>query len=153
MFRRVALITNLILQRIVRCQAKRKNIFDKTQEVKGATKLYFTRNSCVVIILFNTHLYKFSFCTNSFRKLIFWLSELFVLCQIRCNLHEVYSMYMIIVSEATTRGVLCKKAVLRNFLKFTGKHLCQNLFFNKVACLRPGLQLYQKRDSDTGVIL
>ena len=26
-----------------------------------------------------------------------------------------------------------KKAVLRNFAKFTGKHLCQSLFFNKVA--------------------
>ena len=31
----------------------------------------------------------------------------------------------------------CKKAALRNFTKFTGKHLCQSLFFNKVAGLRP----------------
>ena len=29
--------------------------------------------------------------------------------------------------------VFCKKDVLRNFVKFTGKHLCQSLFFNKVA--------------------
>ena len=29
-----------------------------------------------------------------------------------------------------------KKGVLRNFIKFTGKHLCQSLFFNKVAGLR-----------------
>ena len=29
-----------------------------------------------------------------------------------------------------------KKADLRNFAKFTGKHLCQSLFFNKVAGLR-----------------
>ena len=28
-----------------------------------------------------------------------------------------------------------KKGVLRDFTKFTGKHLCQILFFNKVACL------------------
>ena len=28
-----------------------------------------------------------------------------------------------------------RKSVLRNFAKFTGKHLCQNLFFNKVADL------------------
>ena len=27
--------------------------------------------------------------------------------------------------------VFCKKGVLRNFTKFTGKHLCQSLFFNK----------------------
>ena len=32
--------------------------------------------------------------------------------------------------------VFCKKGVPRNFTKFTGKHLCQSLFFNKVACLR-----------------
>ena len=30
-----------------------------------------------------------------------------------------------------------KKSVLRNFAKFTGKHLCQRLFFNKVAGPRP----------------
>ena len=29
--------------------------------------------------------------------------------------------------------VFYKKDVLRNFAKFTGKHLCQSLFFNKVA--------------------
>ena len=29
------------------------------------------------------------------------------------------------------------KGVLRNFAKFTAKHLCQSLFFNKVAGLRP----------------
>ena len=33
--------------------------------------------------------------------------------------------------------VLCKKGVLINFAKFTGKHLCQSLFFNKVAGLFP----------------
>ena len=27
--------------------------------------------------------------------------------------------------------VFCKKGVYRNFTKFTGKHLCQSLFFNK----------------------
>ena len=31
--------------------------------------------------------------------------------------------------------VFCKKGVLRNFSKFTGKHLCQSLYFNKVAAL------------------
>ena len=29
--------------------------------------------------------------------------------------------------------VFCKKGVLKNFAKFTGKHLCQSLFFDKVA--------------------
>ena len=30
-----------------------------------------------------------------------------------------------------------KKGVLRNLTKFTGKHLCQSLFFNNVADLSP----------------
>ena len=33
--------------------------------------------------------------------------------------------------------VFCKKGVLQKFAKFTGKHLGQSLFFNKVAGLRP----------------
>ena len=31
-----------------------------------------------------------------------------------------------------------KKAVLRNFPKFTGTHLCRSFFFNKFAGLRQG---------------
>ena len=42
-----------------------------------------------------------------------------------------------------------RKGVLRNFTKFSGKHLCQSLFFDKVASLRPATLL--KRDSGTGV--
>ena len=37
-----------------------------------------------------------------------------------------------------------EKGVLRNFSKFTGKHLCQSLFFNKVAGLGPATLLKQK---------
>ena len=37
--------------------------------------------------------------------------------------------------------VFCLKGVLRNFSKFTGKHLCQRLFFNKVAGIRPATLL------------
>ena len=32
--------------------------------------------------------------------------------------------------------MFCKKGVLRNFSKFTRKHLCQKLFFNKVPIVR-----------------
>ena len=38
-------------------------------------------------------------------------------------------------TQAATRGVL------KNFTKFTGKHLCQSLFFNKFAGLRPATLL------------
>ena len=37
-----------------------------------------------------------------------------------------------------------RKGVLRNFAKFTGKHLCQSLFFNKVAGLRPAVLLKKR---------
>ena len=40
--------------------------------------------------------------------------------------------------------VFCKKGVLRNFAKFTGKNLCQSLFFNKVAGLRPATVLKKR---------
>ena len=40
--------------------------------------------------------------------------------------------------------LFCKKGVLKNFAKFTGKHLWQSLFFNKVAGLRPAT-LWEKR--------
>ena len=37
-----------------------------------------------------------------------------------------------------------KKGVLRDFTKFLGKHLCQSLFFNKVAGLRPATLLKKR---------
>ena len=36
------------------------------------------------------------------------------------------------LSRSRRPEVLCKKGVLRNFSKLTGKHLCQSLFFNKL---------------------
>ena len=50
------------------------------------------------------------------------------------------------IRERTTETRICKnsrpevflkKGVLRNFVKFTEKHLCQSLFYNKVKGLRP----------------
>ena len=37
-----------------------------------------------------------------------------------------------------------RKGVLRNFAKFTGKHLCQSLFLNKVADLRSAALLKKR---------
>ena len=45
-------------------------------------------------------------------------------------------------TEAFARRCSAKKGVLRNFAKFIGKHLCQSLFFYKVAGLRPGVTSY-----------
>ena len=41
------------------------------------------------------------------------------------------------VTEVATGGVLLKKGVVRNvFAKFTEKHLCQRLYFDKVTGLK-----------------
>ena len=44
-----------------------------------------------------------------------------------------------------------KKAILKDFVRFTGKHLCWSLFFNKLAGLSPVTLL--KRNSNTDVFL
>ena len=57
----------------------------------------------------------------------------------------IYNFVWIYLSRSSRPDVFCKKGVLRNIAKLTGKHLCQSLFFNKVA------GLCKKRDYGTGV--
>ena len=45
------------------------------------------------------------------------------------------------LDKSSRPEVFCKKGVLRNFAKFTGKHQCQSHFLNNVAA-GLGLQLY-----------
>ena len=63
-----------------------------------------------------------------------------------CVIHHMIIYLPFCLSKDLFRSsradVFYKKAVLRNFTKFTGKHLCQSLFFNKVA--RPAT-LFKKR--------
>ena len=40
--------------------------------------------------------------------------------------------------------VFCRKGIPRNFAKFTGKRLCQSLFFNKVAGLKAAILLKKR---------
>ena len=47
--------------------------------------------------------------------------------------------------------VFCKKDVLRNFAKLTEKHLCQSLFFNKGAGLRPKACIFIKKETPAQV--
>ena len=49
-----------------------------------------------------------------------------------------------VVQRCSVKKVFCKKGVLKNIAKFTGKHLCQSLFLNKYAGLRP-ITLLKKR--------
>ena len=47
-------------------------------------------------------------------------------------------------SRSSRPEVFCKKGVHENFTKLTGKHLCQSLFFSKVAGLRPAILLKKR---------
>ena len=68
--------------------------------------------------------------------IIFFANELFELQQVK-----IFARYLLQnLEQKQTPEVFYKKVVLKNFTKFTGKHLRQGLFFDKVAGL--GLQLY-----------
>ena len=65
---------------------------------------------------------------------------LFMFSQLIC----IHSHLICIQFRRSRPEVFCKKSVLRNFAKFTGKHLCQGLFFNRVAGLSPATLLEQR---------
>ena len=59
----------------------------------------------------------------------------------RCSIREVFwktSQNSQINTRSSHPAVFCqKKDVLKNFAKFTEKHLCRSLFFNKLAGWKP----------------
>ena len=48
------------------------------------------------------------------------------------------------LNRSSRPQMFCKKGALKNFEKFTGKHLNQSLFFNKVADLRTATLLKKR---------
>ena len=62
----------------------------------------------------------------------------------RSELVTYISCCCLLAYRSSHPEVFCKKGILRNFAKFTGKNLSQSLFFNKVAGLRPAT-LFKKR--------
>ena len=96
---------------------------------------------------FDSLVYRFSISDNEmyFKKdLGIYLSEIMKL-----------NLSYIIINRQRYRSnrpeLFYKKGVLRNFAKFTRKHPCQSLLFNKFAGLRPATLL--KRGSGTSVSL
>ena len=53
-----------------------------------------------------------------------------------------FSFLFVSFSGSSRPDVFCLKCVLRNFAKFTGKHLGQSFYFNKVAGLGPGVSFF-----------
>ena len=59
-------------------------------------------------------------------------------CDLQKKLLVIYFIkYSRQTATAQKQRCSMKKSVLRNFINFTGKHLCQSLFFNKIADLKP----------------
>ena len=48
------------------------------------------------------------------------------------------------VTRSSHRRCSIRKGALGDFAKFTGKHMCQSLFFNKVTDLRPATLLKKR---------
>ena len=53
------------------------------------------------------------------------------------TLHEIEQKIFFIIYFTILEVTLHNNNFLKNLAKFTGKRLCQSLFFNKVAGLRP----------------
>ena len=67
---------------------------------------------------------------------IFWLEHLYILPKLAPELFKVKNELLPpLINRSSRPEVFCKKDILRNFAKFTGKHLCWSLFFDKVAGL------------------
>ena len=61
----------------------------------------------------------------------------------------VFAITIQMTTRSNHQRCSARKGVLRNLSKFTGKHLCQVLFYNKVACPEPAtiskMRLWHRR--------
>ena len=97
--------------------------------------VYFPHQIGTIIHL---NIYHFFICCQNFSN---QPNVLFVdLNAINSDILKMSEKEIVRVSRSSHQRCSITKGVLRNFAKFTGKHLCQSFFFNKVAGL--GLQLY-----------
>ena len=63
------------------------------------------------------------------------------------HLNRTKGISVLTLNRSSHPDVFCKKSVLGNFAKFTGKHQCQSLFFNKVVGLRPEACNFIKKEA------
>ena len=74
----------------------------------------------------------------------YWVENLHVSFGVPIKKAHKFEWYRKTCYRSSRQEVICEKSVLRNFKKFTGKHLCWNLFFNKVSGLRPATFLKKR---------
>ena len=68
----------------------------------------------------------------------------FYLCFILVYTRNIYLTRYIIEGRNSGPEVFREKCVLRNLAKFTGKNLCQSLFFKNIADFRPATLLKKR---------
>ena len=104
------------------------------------------------------HIFRIPYPKNTYGWLLllyvfsqFQFSTIFSVIRANCCSH-VQSLYYTVrailcnfrdskLYGSSLTEVFCKKGILRNFAKFTRKHLYQSLDFDKVAGLRPAILL------------
>ena len=89
--------------------------------------------------------------TQLFMKIKHYLQRNSKLCcyHLKCKKHRMIVGFTTNKCRSSHQRGSVRKGDLGNFAKFRGKHLCQSLFFNKVAGLKPSISL--KKRSGTGV--
>ena len=86
------------------------------------------------------------FLLPSLQKRIFRILKMsFRNLSVKLFIFNLWRSILISVELRSSRSeVFCEKGLLNNFAKFTGKHKCQSLSFNKVARLRPATFLKKR---------
>ena len=90
------------------------------------------------------------FMTIECRRVLSWWKSSFGYCPLvwiccdRSRNNRIIYLHERALSRSSHQRCSLKKGVLRNFAKLTGKFLCQSLFFNKVAGLRPATLLKKR---------
>ena len=64
-----------------------------------------------------------------------------------CNTCKITAILFQILTETILRMSSVKKGFLRNFAKFTGKHMCTSLFFNKKGIFIEKICIFIKKET------
>ena len=83
--------------------------------------------------------------SNTLEIILSLKSKIWIYFQvIKFCLRKMLKFKLAFLVSNQTNFKIKKKSVLRNVAKFTGRHLCQSLFFNQVAGLRPATLLKKR---------
>ena len=131
------------------------NVWQKKKRISTKKDIFFTRR---LLLCWTEHVLLRVIWFHGFNAPLLWTKDVnwsylhktpyarsvYVHVSKRFLLYQARAHLKVWIWRSSRQEVFCKKGVLENFAKFTGKHLCQGLFFNKVAGLRPAT-LFKKR--------